>query len=141
MTAREASEMREYPILIAVLVLGLGMGPIVAPQTAWGEEQVLASGKFRGKSGHAASGGVRVVKTADGVRVVLDPDFRFDGAPDPKLGFGKNGYVKSTQFSALKSNSGEQSYPIPASLDTAAYSEFWIWCQQYSVPLGVAILK
>ncbi len=125
----------------AVLVLGLGTVPIVAPQTAWGEEQVLASGKFRGKSGHAASGGVRVVKTADGVRVVLDPDFRFDGAPDPKLGFGKNGYVKSTQFSALKSNRGEQTYKLPASLDPAAYGEFWIWCQRYSVPLGVAKLK
>ena len=99
----------------AVLVLGLAV-LMVAPQSAWGDEQVLASGKFRGKSGHAASGGVKVVKTADGIRVVLGPDFRFDGAPDPKLGFGKNGYVKSTQFSALKSNSGEQTYRIPSPL-------------------------
>ena len=84
---------------------------------------------------------MRVVKTAAGVRVVLDPDFRFDGAPDPKLGFGKNGYVKSTQFSALKSNRGRQSYPIPSSLDPTAYGEFWIWCQKFAVLLGVAILK
>ena len=133
--------MRRGFIAKSVLVLGFGMIPIVAPHMAWGGEQVLASGKFRGKSGHAASGGVKVVKTADGIRVVLEPDFRFDGAPDPKLGFGKNGYVKSTQFSALKSNSGEQTYQIPSSLDPAKYGEFWIWCQQYSVPLGVATLK
>ncbi len=133
--------MRKGQFAKTVLVLGLGTVFIAAPQTAWGEEQVLASGKFRGKSGHAASGGVKVVKTADGIRVVLGPDFRFDGAPDPKLGFGKNGYVKSTQFWALKSNSGEQTYRIPASLDPAEYGEFWIWCQQYSVPLGVATLK
>ncbi len=133
--------MRQGLFAKAVLVLVLGTVFIVAPQTAWGDEQVLASGKFRGKSGHAASGGVKVVKTADGIRVVLEPDFRFDGAPDPKLGFGKNGYVKSTQFSALKSNSGEQTYRIPSSIDPAEYGEFWIWCQQYSVPLGVATLK
>ena len=133
--------MRQALIVKAVLVLGLGIVPIVAPLTAWGADHVLSSGTFRGKSGHAASGGVKVVKTADGIRVVLDPDFRFDGAPDPKLGFGKNGYVKSTQFSALKSNSGEQTYQIPASIDPAAYGEFWIWCQKFSVPLGVATLK
>ena len=133
--------MRQALIVKAVLVLGLAAAPMVAPQTSWGADQVLVSGTFRGMSGHAASGGVRVVKAADGVRVVLDADFRFDGAPDPKLGFGHNGYVKSTQFSALKSNSGEQTYRVPDSLDPAAYSEFWIWCQQYSVPLGVATLK
>ncbi len=77
-----------------------------APVTASAQDHVLASGTFHGQSGHAASGGVSVVKTANGTLVVLEPDFEFDGAPDPKLGFGKNGYVKSTQFSALKSNSG-----------------------------------
>ncbi len=133
--------MRHGLVAKATLVLGLGLAPLVAPQQAWGDEQVLASGQFRGKSGHTASGGVKVVKTANGIRVVLEPNFRFDGAPDPKLGFGKNGYVKSTQFSALKSNNGEQTYEIPSSLDPAKYGEFWIWCQRYSVPLGFASLK
>ena len=133
--------MRQRLLVNAMLVLGLGIVPIVATQTAWGDDQVLASGKFRGKSGHATSGGVRVVKTTDGTVVVLEPEFRFDGAPDPKLGFGKNGYVKSTQFSDLKSNRGEQTYQIPPSLDPAGYNEVWIWCQRFSVPLGVATLK
>ncbi len=133
--------MRQGLIVKAMLVLGLSTAPMVASQTAWGDEQVLASGQLRGKSGHAASGGVRVVKTADGIVVVLEPDFRFDGAPDPKLGFGNNGYVDSTQFSALKSNGGEQTYRIPPSIDPARYNEIWIWCQQFSVPLGVATLK
>jgi hypothetical protein len=84
---------------------------------------------------------VSLVKTAKGIRVVLDPDFKFDGAPDPKLGFGKNGYIKSTQFSKLKSNSGKQSYEIPSTIDSAGYTEVWVWCQEFSVPLGVAILK
>ncbi len=122
-------------------VLALGAAVLAAPVAASAQDQVLASGEFRGKSGHAASGGVSVVKTATGAVVVLAPDFKFDGAPDPKLGFGKNGYVKSTQFSILKSNSGKQTYKIPATIDPADYTEVWVWCEKYSVPLGVATLK
>ncbi len=125
----------------AMRVLGFAAAVLAAPIAASAQDQVLASGEFRGKSGHAASGGVSVVKTAKGAMVVLAPDFKFDGAPDPKLGFGKNGYVKSTQFSALESNSGTQTYDIPTAIDPADYTEIWVWREKYSVPLGVATLK
>ncbi len=121
-----------------VAVLGT---TLAAPVAASAQDQVLASGAFRGQSGHAASGGVRVLKTAQGAVVVLGPDFKFDGAPDPKLGFGKDGYLKSTQFSDLKSNRGTQTYDIPATIDPADYTELWVWCEKYSVPLGVANLE
>ena len=130
--------MKRTTFAIAVAVLG---AVLAAPLAASAGEEVLASGAFRGKSGHAASGGVSVVKTETGIRVVLARDFKFDGAPDPKLGFGKDGYVKATQFSVLKSNNGEQIYDIPAGLDPADYNEVWVWCEQYSVPLGVANLE
>ena len=133
--------MQRRSLATAMRVLAFGAAVLAAPVAASAQDHVLASGAFRGKSGHAASGGVSVVKTATGVVVVLGPDFKFDGAPDPKLGFGKNGYVKSTQFSKLKSNSGEQTYQIPSTIDPADYTEIWVWCEQYSVPLGVATLK
>ncbi len=133
--------MRRWSFARAMLALGFGAAVLAAPVAASAQDQVLASGEFRGKSGHVASGGVSVVKTATGAVVVLAPDFKFDGAPDPKLGFGKNGYVKSTQFSILKSNSGKQTYEIPATIDPADYTEVWVWCEKYSVPLGVATLK
>ncbi len=130
---------RAMPALgFTVAVLGAALA---APVAATAQDQVLASGAFRGQSGHAASGGVRVVKTAQGTVVVLEPDFKFDGAPDPKLGFGNNGYLESTQFSALESNSGEQTYDIPAAIDPADYTELWVWCEKYSVPLGVATVQ
>ncbi len=124
-----------------MLVLAFSAAALAAPVTASAQDQVLASGKFQGQSGHATSGGVSLVKTAKGTLVVLEPDFKFDGAPDPKLGFGKNGYVKSTQFSKLKSNSGKQTYEIPSTIDPADYTEVWVWCERYSVPLGVATLN
>ena len=133
--------MRRRSFGTAILVLAFSAAALAAPVKASAEDQVLASGKFRGQSGHAASGGVSVVKTVKGTLVVLEPDFRFDGAPDPKLGFGNNGYVESTQFSILKSNSGKQTYEIPSSIDPADYTEVWVWCERYSVPLGVATLK
>jgi hypothetical protein len=123
-----------------VLALGLSAA-LGVPAAAYAGEDVIARGSFTGKSGHATSGGVSVKKTAEGPVVVLEPDFRFDGAPDPKLGFGKNGYDKSAKFSALKSNSGEQTYALPGSIDPADYNEIWVWCERYAVPLGVAKLK
>ena len=134
--------MQRRSLAITLATLGAVLAAVLAaPVAASAQDQVLASGEFRGKSGHAASGGVSVVKTATGAVVVLAPDFKFDGAPDPKLGFGKNGYVKSTQFSELKSNSGKQTYDLPAAIDPADYTEVWVWCEKYAVPLGVATLE
>jgi hypothetical protein len=133
--------MQKRSLGAAMLVLAFGCASLVAPPTAAAQDQVLASGKFRGQSGHATSGGVSVVKTATGYVVVLEPDFKFDGAPDPKLGFGRGGYDKSTQFSELRSNSGRQSYEISSTIDPSAYTEVWVWCEKFSVPLGVAKLK
>jgi hypothetical protein len=119
----------------------LGLAIVQLPAGSMAGEDVIAEGNFVGKSKHTASGTVKVVQGDTGPVVVLDENFRFDGAPDPKLGFGKNGYVKSTQFSALKSNSGGQVYQLPGNLDPEQYNEVWIWCEAYSVPLGVAKLK
>jgi hypothetical protein len=77
---------RSLGITVAVLAASLA-----APVTASAQDQVLASGAFQGKSGHAASGGLSVVKTGSGVAVVLGRDFKFDGAPDSKPSFGKGG--------------------------------------------------
>ncbi len=104
-------------------------------------DETLASGTFTGKSNHKTKGQVSVVKTDDGFQVVLEDSFWFDGAPDPKLGLGKNGYDATTQFSPLQANSGKQVYKLPATIDPAQYNEVWVWCESYSVPLGVAKLK
>jgi hypothetical protein len=105
-------------------------------------EETLKSGSFKGLSNHMTTGDVSVVKTANGHAVVLQDSFLLDGAPDPKVGFGINGkYDTSTQLAHLKSNSGRQVYEIPASIDISKYNEVYIWCEAYSVPLGVASMK
>ena len=112
------------------------------PATALAGEEILASGSFKGASSHETNGNVTIRKTDSGVVVVLEEDFDFDGAPDPKLGFGKDGtYDHGSQISHLGSNKGRQVYEVPASIDPEAYNQFYVWCEKYSVPLGVADLK
>lgn len=121
--------------LLAFALAGFaGSAPAAADET-------IARGAFSGQSGHVTKGNVTVEKTANGVVVVLQDNFDFDGAPDPKLGFGKNGYVPATKFSVLKANKGKQVYELPGSIDPARYNEIWVWCERFSVPLGVAKLQ
>jgi len=103
---------------------------------------VGSGGTFKGASSHKTSGKVEVVTENGQTAVRLKSNFNLDGAPDPKVGFGKGGkYDGKSKLGALKSNSGEQSYPVPAGLDISGYDEVYIWCEKYSVPLGVAKLK
>ncbi len=106
-------------------------------------DSVAASGDFRGASNHAASGEVQIVKGTDGgYTVVLGDDFNFDGAPDPRVGLGRNGtFDERSDAGALGANHGKQSYSVPAGLDASSYNEVYIWCRKYSVPLGIATVK
>ncbi len=105
-------------------------------------QEVLGQGAFRGASGHTTSGDVVVLKSTGGAQVVLQSNFKFDGAPDPQVGFGTGGtYDRASQLAPLASNTGEQVYDVPAALDLTRYDEIYIWCEKYSVPLGVAALK
>ncbi|NND50336.1 MAG: twin-arginine translocation pathway signal protein [Rhizobiales bacterium] len=110
--------------------------------TAPASAQTIGEGTFVGKSGHATSGGVAVNRSGGGYSVQLGADFSFDGAPDPKVGFGRGGtYDRSSTLAPLASNTGAQSYKVPSSVDAEAYDEVYLWCEQYAVPLGVAKIK
>ena len=93
-------------------------------------------GKFKGESNHVTTGTVEVLKD----EVVLLDDFTFDGAPDPKVALGKDGYDASTLMGKLKSDKGGSSYKIPAGINPDDYNEVWIWCERFNVPLGKASL-
>ena len=124
-------------IRFLVVAVAVSLGAVAfAPVSA--QDTVVAKGRFEGRSGHETSGGVTIKQTPDGAVVVLEEDFSLDGAPDPKLGFGKSGYDHSSQFSVLRSNTGRQEYKLPATIDPGRYTEFYVWCERFSVPLGVA---
>ncbi len=97
------------------------------------------SGTFTGLSKHVTKGDVEVVQTDDGWEIHLKDTFWFDGAPDPRVGFGKDGkFVDPTDFEPLRANKGAQVYKVPASIDPKDFNQVFIWCRKFSVPLGVA---
>ncbi len=91
-------------------------------------------GTFVGESNHVTTGTAEIA----GDTITLLEDFTFDGAPDPKVALGRNGYDARTLMGPLKANSGKQSYRVPAGIDTDDFNEVWIWCERFNVPLGVA---
>ena len=100
------------------------------------------TGEFTGLSNHITKGSVTVVKVDGGYELRLEGDFWFDGAPDPRVAFGKDGkFVDATDFEVLRSNTGEQVYKVPAGVDPADFTDVFIWCRKFSVPLGVAALN
>ncbi|MCV0424093.1 MAG: DM13 domain-containing protein [Roseibium sp.] len=112
----------------AGLMTGLG------PAWAGGDGR---TGKFSGRSNHVTTGKAELT----GSRVVLFNDFSLDGAPDARVGLGKNGkYDARTDLGALKNLNGKQSYRLRNGIDANAYNEVYIWCRKFNVPLGVAKL-
>lgn len=113
----------------------------LVPTTASAGEMSM-TGTFTGDNDHITTGGVSVVKTANGGAVViLDTNFSLDGAPDPKVGFGKDGaYAEVTDLGELTQNTGLQVFVVPASVNVDDYNEVYIWCEQFSVSLGKADL-
>lgn len=111
---------------------------IVSLQVLSGETG--STGSFSGANDHVTTGEVRIVKTDAGLSVVLSADFSLDGAPDPKVGLGKNGEYL-TELAHLKSLNGEQTYLIPASTKMSDFDEVFIWCKKFNVSLGSAKLK
>ncbi|WP_406647248.1 DM13 domain-containing protein [Aliisedimentitalea scapharcae] len=99
-------------------------------------------GHFEGRSKHITTGKVKIVKKDGGYVVELGNDFSLDGAPDPRVGLGKNGkYDPATDLGELRNLKGGQSYAVPAGVDISGHNEVYIWCRKFNVPLGVATLN
>ena len=100
-----------------------------------------ARGSFVGLSGHETSGHGSVFWDGNHWVIALASDFSFDGAPDPKVGFGNNGqFDTGTTIGPLTSDTGTSTYIVPDHIDVGDYSQIFIWCEEFSVPLGVADL-
>ena len=105
-------------------------------------DDIVHSGEFVGKSDHITTGKVSIEKVSNGYLVKPGSEFSLDGAPDPSVGFGKDGkFDPESDIGNLASLTGEQIYLVPAEVDVSEYNEIYIWCGQFSVPLGVATLK
>lgn len=101
----------------------------------------VATGTFEGRSDHITTGRATIEKTATGYQLTFAGDFSLDGAPDPIVALG-NGetYAAANKLGSLKNKTGAQTYQLPASFTPGQFSEVYVWCEKFSVPLGVATL-
>lgn len=110
--------------------------------TKAGKHKPILKGELSGRNDHVTTGRVGIVKTAEGYKLHLGPNFSLDGAPDPIVALGNNGtYDPANKLGVLKSKTGKQSYAIPANLNPADFSEAYIWCEKFNVSLGTAKLE
>lgn len=130
--------MKQAVLFLAALTLALSPKIAQADNVISGA-QVVKSASFIGENGHEVSGGVEIVKQGEVHYLVLQDDFLFDGAPDPKLGFSHNGeFVEESLFSGLNLDQGEQIYRLPVDFDASQYDEVTVWCDKFDVSLAEA---
>ena len=110
-------------------------------ETAVNQVQTISAGNFSGRSDHVTTGQVSLERTASGYQLNFAADFFLDGAPDPVVAFG-NGetFAVANKIGELKNRTGAQVYTLPANFKPGQFSQVYVWCEQFSVPLGVADL-
>ena len=130
--------MKKIIVLLSALTFAIAPSLVKAQDVLSGGE-VIQSASFVGENGHTVSGGVQIIKQGDIHYLVLQPDFQFDGAPDPKLGFSKDGQLNEDDlFSGLNLDEGQQIYRLPVDIDLTAFDEVTIWCDKFNVSLAEA---
>lgn len=101
----------------------------------------LADDRRGSFQGGRTTGDVTVTKI-DGQWVVrLEENFVHEGAPDPWVALGKDGFRRDAQLGPLREDRGTQTYPIPERFGPGDFNQVYIWCQEFSTSLGRAWLK
>ncbi|WP_299152952.1 DM13 domain-containing protein [uncultured Tateyamaria sp.] len=123
-------------------IVAITLFAVISLTALTAQADTVASGSFVGASEHITTGGVEITENADGSHTItLGEDFSLDGAPDPRVGLGKDGQFDSdTDAGKLANLTGSQSFIVPVGIDIADFNEVYIWCEKFSVPLGVATL-
>ncbi len=103
------------------------------------EGELIETGSFTGQSGHTVSGEFQIIKKGEIHYLVLQDNFQFDGAPDPKIGFSKNDeFSEDTLFSGLNLDEGKQIYRLPFDFNPDQYDEVTLWCDKFNADLAEA---
>jgi hypothetical protein len=102
---------------------------------------------------HDTSGSVRILRLADGSRVLRLENLRTSDGPDLRVWvteapvrpgragwhlFDDGAYVS---LGRLKGNLGNQNYALPAEVDLSRFTSVTIWCDRFNVSFGAAQLR
>ena len=126
------------PVWAAVKGLLIGAAMWTGANTVAQAEEVLFVGTF---VGGRTTGSVSVQQENGEYYVQLEADFVHEGAPDPWVAFGADGFRRDALLGELQNLEGRQRYRVPDRLDPTVFNQIYIWCEEYATSLGRAWLK
>ena len=122
-----------------------GGGPATGAPAA--SNVVLSTGRFRNLE-HTTTGLAKIVRLADGSRIVRLEDFKTSSGPDVVVMLSSTPATEDAwgayddgafvNLGELRGNVGSQNYAIPAKVDISKYRSVVIWCRRFTVGFGAA---
>jgi hypothetical protein len=102
---------------------------------------LVQDGMFVSAGGYTVIGTASIYEKNSSLFLVLDP-YSSSNGPDLRVYLSRNeGATSFVNLGLLKSTMGKQSYAIPAGVNITEFSHVHIWCQQFSVQFGRAMLN
>lgn len=101
----------------------------------------LVSGSFV-SNGHTTTGTVKVVQDAAGKKFLVFENFRTDNGPDLRVWLSPNNNASPYQEAGiLKAVNGKFSYELAPSVNYQVNNRVLIWCEDFSVLFGHAVMQ
>src|SRR5215470_13610661 len=114
-----------------------------SPPTTSVPVQKPLSGIFMGAHDgfHNAEGNVKVVSLTDGSKILRLDNFKSTNGPNVHVYLSTDKHATNyVDLGKIKANNGNQNYNIPAGTDITKHNIVLIWCKDFSVLFGSAVL-
>jgi hypothetical protein len=101
----------------------------------------ISMGSFISNS-HSTSGTAKIVRDASGKTVLVFENFKTDNGPDLRVWLSPNNSGSPYQeVGLLKAVTGNFSYDLSANTNYTVNNRVLIWCEDFSVLFGHAVLQ
>ena len=101
----------------------------------------ILTGAHDGLANDNAEGNVKVISLTDGNKILRLENFKSTNGPNVHVYLSTD--KRATDYvdlGKLKANNGNQNYNIPAGTDIRKHNIVLIWCKDFSVLFGSAVL-
>ena len=103
-------------------------------------DTLVAQGSFSSND-HTTSGAVKLY-SKNGVKTIVFEGFKTDSGPDLRVYLSKTtNKADFVEIGTLNATSGNFNYLVANSVNTTAYKYILIWCEDFSVLFGNALLQ
>jgi hypothetical protein len=103
-------------------------------------DKVLLTGSFTNGS-HPTSGSVKLIEAADKKKYLVFDNLKSDAGPDLRIYLSEDNSAKNFTEVTNKVVNGNTKIEVPAAANTDKQKTVLIWCKQFSVLFGSAVLK